>query len=170
MGTRDRLFQSPPAMPWRRSLPGAFRACRAARRLSVGLAVATVLCGCLSDPPADPEVQPLEIVAGNPDPKYGPCLLNVEEVGAGTHDVTQLSMAGKATVRILDPSGVAIFERTIEEHPVEGGGQEVLEEDQGSVRLGEGTHRVECILSDGTHTSELQVVPARPGYEEEGVG
>ena len=43
-------------------------------------------------------------------------------------------------------------------------------EEQGSVRLGAGDHRVECILSDGTHTTELLVVPARPGYEEGGTG
>lgn len=139
---------------------------RTARRLGVVLAVAALLCGCLGDTPPDPEVQPLEIVAGNSDPEYGPCLLNVEEVAAGTHDVTPMSMAGPATVRILDPSGAVVFEREIEENPAEGGGREVLEEDQGSVRLGEGDHRVECVLSDGTHTTELLVVPARPGYEE----
>ena len=124
----------------------------------------------MGDAPMDPEVQPLEIVAGNRDPEYGPCLLNVAEVGAGTHEVTALSMAGAATVRILDPSGTAIFERAVGQDPAEGGGQEVLEGDQGSLRLGEGSHRVECILSDGTHTAELQVVPARPGYEQDGVG
>jgi hypothetical protein len=107
--------------------------------------------GCFADPPAAPEVQPLEIVVGNPDPKYGPCLLNVDEVGAGTHDVTpgffggkgNGTLAGKATVRILDPSGAAIFERTIEEHRLseeEGGGIVIPPEDTGFVRLGEGNH------------------------------
>lgn len=112
----------------------------------------------------------MEIVVGNPDPDYGPCLLNVDEVAAGTHDVTPLSLAGTATVRILDPSGAAVFERTIEEHRLEGGGHEVLPEDQGSVRLGEGAHRVECTVSGGTHTTALLVVPARPGYEQESAG
>lgn len=107
---------------------------------------------------------------GNSDPEYGPCLLNVDEVGAGTHDVTPMSMAGSATVRILDPSGEKIFERAIEEHRLQGGGHEVQEEDQGSVRLGAGDHRVECTASDGTHTTELLVVPARPGYDEGGTG
>ncbi len=145
-------------------------ASRRVQRLGLALAGATLLCGCFGDPPPDPEVQPLEIVAGNPDPEYGPCLLNVDEVGAGTHEVTPLSLAGNATVRILDPSGAVIFERAIEEHRLEGGGHEVLVEDQGSVRLGAGDHRVECTLSDGTHTTELLVVPARPGYEEGGTG
>jgi len=120
----------------------------------------------MGDPPPDPEVQSLEIVAGNPDPEYGPCLLNVEEVGAGSHEVTPMSMAGDATVRILDPSGAVIFERAISEHPADGGDLEVLEHEQGSVRLEAGDHRVECTSSDGTHTADLLVVPARPGYEE----
>jgi hypothetical protein len=124
----------------------------------------------MGDPPPEPEVQPLEIIAGNPDPEYGPCLLNVEEVGAGTHDVTPMSMAGSATVRILDPSGAVIFERAIEEHLLQEGGHEVQEEERGSVRLRAGDHRVECTLSDGTHTTELLVVPARPGYDEGGTG
>ena len=102
---------------------------------------------------------------GNPDPEYGPCLLNVDEVGAGTHDVTPMSMAGSATVRILDPSGAVVFERVIEENRLQSGGHEVQEEDQRSVRLEAGDHRVECTVSDGTHTTELLVVPARPGYE-----
>lgn len=125
-----------------------------------------MLCGCFGDPPPDPEVQPLEIVAGNPDPQYGPCLLNVDEVGAGTHEVTTLSMAGNATVRILDPSGAVTFERAVEQHPLDSGGHEVLAEDQGSVRLEAGDHRVECSVSGGTHVIELLVVPARPGYDE----
>jgi hypothetical protein len=131
-----------------------------------GFALAGIglLSGCMGDPPPDPEVQPLEIIVGNPDPDYGPCLLNVEEVGAGTHEVTPVTMAGKARVRILDPSGVVVFKRTIQEHPAEGGGHEVLEEEQGTVRLEAGKHRVECTLTDGTHSTSLRVVPARPGY------
>ena len=108
----------------------------------------------------------MEIVAGNPDPEYGPCLLNVDEVGAGTHEVTTMSMAGDATVRILDPSGAVTFERAVEQHPLEGGGHEVLAEEQGSVRLEAGEHRVECSVSGGTHVIELLVVPSRPGYDE----
>ena len=110
----------------------------------------------------------MEIIAGNPDPEYGPCLLNVDEVGAGTHDVIPMAMAGSATVRIVDPTGAIVFERVVEEHALQGGGHEVLEEDQGSVRLGAGDHRVECTVSDGTHVTELLVVPARPGYDEAG--
>ena len=136
---------------------------RQARRGVVALAGIGLLSGCLGDPPPDPEIQPLEIIVGNPDPKYGPCLLNVDEVGAGTHEVTPIAMAGKARVRILDPSGAVVFERTIDEHPAEGGGQEVPQSDQESVVLAAGEHRVECILADGTHATSLRVVPARPG-------
>ena len=139
---------------------------RTAQRLGVALAGMVLLCGCFSDLPPDPEVQPLDVVTGHPDPKHGPCILNVDEVGAGTHEVTTMSVAGTATVRMLDPSGVVLFERAIEEHPLKGGGHEVLEEDQGSVRLEAGDHRVECSVFGGTHVLELLVVPARPGYVE----
>jgi hypothetical protein len=125
-----------------------------------------LLTGCLSDSPPDREVQPLEIIAGNLDPDLGPCLLNVDEVGAGTHEVTPISMNGEAKVRILDPSGAVIFKRALESHAAEGGGQEVLPEEQGSVRLEAGDHRVQCILPDGIHTTTLLVLPARSGYEE----
>ncbi len=156
---QDRRSKSLEPRAWRLRLQAAFLVGRTAQRLGVAMAGVTLLSGCLGDPPPDPEVQPLEVIAGNPDPAYGPCLLNVDEVGAGTHEVAPLSLQGKATVRILDPSGSVIFERAIEEAASEGGGHEVLGEDQGSVRLEAGDHRVECVVSDGTHTTELLVVP-----------
>ena len=146
---------------------GALVVSRGAQRLAVALVGATVLCGCLGgDLPAAPEEQSLEIVAGNPDPEWGPCLLNVDEVGAGSHEVVSMSMAGDATVRILDPSGAVLYEQVVTEQ--EQG--EVLEGGPGLLRLEAGEHRVECTLSDGTHTADLLVVPARPGYEEDGTG
>jgi hypothetical protein len=135
------------------------------QRFGIALAGVGLVSGCMSDPPPDPEVQPLEIIVGDPDSEYGPCLLNVDEVGAGTHDVTPMAMAGRARVRILDPSGAVVFNRTIEEHPAEGGGHEVMQDEQGTVRLQPGEHRVECILAEGTHSTSLRVVPARPGYQ-----
>jgi hypothetical protein len=137
---------------------------RSAQGLVLALAGAGLFTGCLADPPPDPEVQPLEIIAGNTDPDYGRCQLNVEEVGAGTHDVTPMTMGGKARVRILDPTGAVVFERTIDESPAEGGGQEVAPSDHATVLLAAGEHRVECILADGTHSASLRVVPARPGH------
>ena len=154
----------------RRTASRPFAPSRRAHRLGLALAGASLLCGCIGDPPPDADVQPLEIIAGNPDPEHGPCSLNVAEVGAGTHDVTPMSMAGSATVRILDPSGAVVFERAIAEHPAQGGGHEVLEQEQGSVRLEAGNHRVECTVSERTHTTELLVVPARAEHDESGTG
>lgn len=161
---KDQLCLSTSAQPigWIEMSPQALT--RTAQRLGIALAGIGLVSGCMGDPPPDPEVQPLEIIVGNPDPEYGPCLLNVDEVGAGTHDVTPVAMAGKARVRILDPSGAVVFKRTIQEHPAEGGGHEVVQEDQGTVRLQAGEHRVECVLADGTHATSLRVVPARAGY------
>ena len=65
------------------------------QRVGVALAGTSLLCGCLSDPAVDPEVQPLGFVAGNPDPKFGRCILDVQQVAAGTHDVTAISMGGR---------------------------------------------------------------------------
>lgn len=133
--------------------------------LLLGLTLAGVglLSGCLGDPPPDPEVQPLEIVVGHPDPDHEQCLLNVDEVGAGTHEVTPVTTAGKARVRILDPSGAVLFERTVHPPAPDGEGREVALESPGAVRLEAGEHRVECIVADGRHSTGLRVVPARPG-------
>ena len=120
MDGSDYLSKSVGARAWWRSSSGVFTAGRAGERVALALAGAILLTGCFSDPPADPEVQPLEIIAGNPDPDYGPCLLNVDEVGVGTHDVTPMSMSGEAKVRIIDPSGAVIFKRALESHAAEG--------------------------------------------------
>ena len=68
---------------------------RVLRRVGVAFAAPPLLFGCFGDPPPDPEVQPLEVVVGNPDPKFGPCILDVQQVAAGTHDVTAISMGGR---------------------------------------------------------------------------
>jgi hypothetical protein len=136
-----------------------------ARLFGVAIAGAGLLSGCsFGDSPPDPEVQPLEVIAGNPERR--PCLLNVHEVAAGTHDVMVLSMSGTATARILAPSGGVVFKRVVTAHPAKGGGQVVTEEDQGSVRLEAGDYRVQCTVSGGTHSVTLRVVPARPGHTE----
>jgi hypothetical protein len=103
----------------------------------------------------------LEIIAGNPDPEYGPCLLNVDKIGAGTHEVTPIIEEGRATVVILDPSGDVIFKRTLDEPHAT-----IQPDEQGSVRLAPGDHSVECIFPDGTRTATLLVAPARPDYQE----
>ncbi len=164
---KHHLHLSTSARPtrWIETSPEVLPASRTAQRFGIALAGIGLLSGCMGgDPPPDPEVQPLEIIVGNPDSEYGPCLLNVDEVGAGNHDVTPMALAGKARVQILDPSGAVVFKRTIQEHSAEGEGHEVMQKDHGTVRLRAGEHRVECILVDGTHSTSLQVVPARPGY------
>lgn len=142
---------------------------RGAQRFGAALAGASVLSGCyFSDEPPEPEVQPLEIIAGEPDPKYEPCVLNVDEVGAGTHEVMPISVEGRATVRILDPEGDVIFKRTVDDD--DGADSTIPPEWERSVGLQPGNHRVECILPDGTHTVELLVVPARPESKNSGTG
>lgn len=136
---------------------------RTALRSFLVVASAGLLSGCLGDAPPAPEVQPLEIVVGSSE--GDPCLLNVDEVGAGTHDVMPVATADEATVRILDPSDAVLFERAVEPHPMEGGGQVVPMEDEGTVRLEAGDHQVECIVAGDTYSAVLRVVPARPGYE-----
>ena len=129
---------------------------RRAQQLCIALATAAALSGCVSDDAVDPSVQPLEIVVGGAE---RPCLLNVEEVEVGTHEVTPVSEAGRATVRVMSPSGEVLFERAVRTEPAEGGGVEVPPADQGSVRLAEGEHRVECVLRGETHSVTLRVVP-----------
>lgn len=131
-----------------------------AQRFGIAFAGMGLFSGCMGDPPPEPEVQPLEIIVGNPDPTYGPCVLNVDEVGAGTHGVTSVAMAGSARVRIVDPSGAVVYERAIQEEPAMIESEDVMQEDQQTVDLQAGDHRVECILADGTHSASLMVVPA----------
>jgi hypothetical protein len=128
-----------------------------------------LLGGCaLSDAPPDPEVQPLEIIAGSSVRPERPCLLNVSRVRAGTHKVVIGSESGPATVRLVDASGRAVLQRRVDSHPAEGGGFEVNESDQGSVRLDTGDYRVECRLrGKGAYTVRLRVDPARPGFGEQ---
>src|SRR5689334_23363660 len=64
---------------------------RAAATL-MAVAAAVLLAGCaawdpISDPPPDPEVQPLEVVVNSHSNPGEPCLTNVDEVRAGDHAV-----------------------------------------------------------------------------------
>ena len=140
--------------------------------MSIGTALPTtvtltalLLSGCLSDEPPPPEEQPLEVIVNAPDSDYPECALNVDEVGAGTHEVTPISSVDGARIRIVAPSGKVVYRRTTHVKRAEGGGLEVTEEDLGSVRLRAGDYRVECVRPDKTLTQTLAVVPARPGFE-----
>ena len=60
--------------------------------------VSPLLVGCLliGDPPPDPAVAPIEVVA-----KVDSCLLNRDSVAAGTHDTAVIIEQGTGRVRLL---------------------------------------------------------------------
>ena len=139
--------------------------------LTAVLAVsAPLLAGCFSDPPPAPESQPLEIIATSSVVPDEFCLLNVYEVGAGPHEVYLISELGPAGVRVLDPEGRTILEEQVEPQTFEQEPQDLPAQDVPEIpvlRLDAGVHRIEC-LPDGRpmSTTELRVVPARPGFED----
>lgn len=144
-------------------------------RLSVGLGMSAVpiLSGCasiLSDPPPPPEIAPLEVVVGSSTMPADPCLLNRDEVAAGTHDVALISETEPATVRIRSSqSGKVVFEGAARPQNQEAGPPEEVEQVEGgsarSVHLQQGSYAVECEPEGGpSSTATLSVVPARQGY------
>ena len=123
------------------------------RGLCLILLLSLVTVECLGDPPPDPRVAPLEIVAGSRQRPDQPCVLSRDEVSAGTHEVSVVAENGPAVVRLRDRAGGVVFE-------AEGAG--------GSgpaphlVRLSQGTYTVECRLSAGSLPgATLRVVPGR---------
>lgn len=93
--------------------------------------------------------QSLEIVA---DPEQG-CVLNVEAVAPGRHEVVAFAQGQPATVLIRDPSREVLFRTSVQ------AGTEVAEVQ--SVRLRElGTHEVECRSGDDVARVDLEVRPA----------
>jgi hypothetical protein len=125
----------------------------------------------LSDGPVDLEVQPLEVVVNSRSRPEMPCLLNVEEVRAGDHDVSVIGESGHARVRIVDERGRVVF-RT------DNSGQRIETDEDGEVtiiggesegigppaRLVAGTYTVECRPEAGeAGDATLRVLPARPG-------
>lgn len=148
----------------------------AGARLSTAAAL-PLLAGCtfMGDPPPAPEVQPLEVVVGSQMRPENPCILNVRQVGAGTHDVIVISESAQATVRILDGAGVVVFEtEEAQPNPQMAGEQEVRALEAGPdrrVRLESGSYSVECAPVDGrVSRTTLRVVPARPGFEDATAG
>lgn len=124
----------------------------------------------LSDPPPDPEVQPLEVVVNSSRHPETPCLLNVEQVRAGDHPVNVIGESGYAKVRIVDEHGKVVF-RTDNE------GQRIETDEDGDVTIvggeGEGAgpaahldagkFKVNCRPDDGkSGEAILEVLPARP--------
>ncbi len=113
------------------------------------------------------ESAPLEVVVGHVDDDS--CVLNRNEVGAGSHDVVVIAESGPATVRILTGSGDVVFERAAlpaSDSSEEGGVLEVPAGEDGgeAVRLDPGDYLIECESAGGVSSAKLHVVPARPGF------
>ena len=131
----------------------------------------TLLMFLMTDPPEDPEVQPLEVVVNSRSRPDVPCLLNVDEVRAGSHPVSVIGESGYAVVRIVDEQDRVVF-RTDNE------GQRIETDEDGAItivdprgegegpaaRLRSGTFTVECDPEEGEPgTATLEVLPARDG-------
>lgn len=140
------------------------------------VALALALCGCagwdpISDPPPPLEVQPLEIVVNSVARPESPCLLNINRVRAGEHQVTIIGESGLVRVRMLDEAGEVAFRG-------DNTGQRITTDDAGKVtihggeegsgppaRLTAGTYTVQCRPEHGAPGEAiLRVLPARPGY------
>lgn len=120
-------------------------------KLQVGMVLTACLVasGCFGDPPPDPDVAPIEVVAGSKQRADAPCLSNRDEVGAGTHELVAITEAGPVTVRIRDSAGAVVVELEATERPA-----------ASEVTLGTGTHTIECMFKDGSTASVLmRVVP-----------
>ncbi len=135
------------------------------------LAVA-LLAGC-GDPPPDPEVQPIEVVVNSDSRLSTPCLLNVDEVRAGNHEVSIVGVSGYAQVNIVDEDARVVFRS-------DNAGQRIETNDAGEVtiygaegkgtgppaRLEAGTFTVQCRPENGVAgEATLRVLPARAGHE-----
>ena len=138
--------------------------------------LAFALSGCagwdpISDPPPPLEVQPLEVVVNSSTRPDSPCLLNIDKVRAGEHQVSIIGESGFAPVRILDEAGEVAFRG-------DNSGQRITTDDAGEVtihggeensgppaRLEAGTYTVQCRPEQGeAGEAMLRVLPARPGH------
>jgi len=126
----------------------------------------------LGEEAAEPEWAPLEVVVGHVDDDS--CVLNRNEVGAGSHDVSVIAESGPATVRIVTGSGDVVFERAAlpaSDSSSEDGALEVPAGEDGgeAVRLDTGDYLIECATAGGVSSAKLHVVPARPGFDSIGI-
>lgn len=111
--------------------------------LGVFLLVLLLLMFSSGDPPPDPSTAPLEVVANGPDD--GRCLLNREDVAAGTHEVSVITEGSDATVALRDETGQTVF---LSEDPQVPPADEKPE--PAGVELVEGQYTVICQYPDGT--------------------
>lgn len=146
----------------------------------ITMLASALVTGCagwdpISDPPADPEMQPLEVVVNSDTQPETPCLLNVNEVRAGEHPVSIIGVSGFTRVKIIDEDHRVVFRG-------DNAGQRITTNDAGEVtihaaegeaedtgpaaRLEAGTFAVQCRPEDGEPGgATLRVLPARPGHE-----
>src|SRR3954447_7926766 len=132
-----------------------------------------LLAGCaaldpISDPPPDPEVQPIEVVVNSDSRPQTPCLLNVEQLRAGDHEVRIVGVSGYARINIVDEDARVVFHTdnagqrietndarevtTIRGAEGEGGGP--------AARLAPGTYTVQCRPKNGAPgEATLRVLP-----------
>jgi len=103
-------------------------------------AVSLLLAGCifLGDPPPDPAVAPIEVVA-----KVDACLLNRESVAAGTHPTIAIIEQGSGRVRLLQDDRLV--------HELPSGSSPV------PVTLASGDYLVECVVDGRRSTAALTV-------------
>jgi hypothetical protein len=113
--------------------------------LSVALAagVGVLLSSCIADPPPDPAIAGVEIVATRDH-----CLLNRDSVAAGTHEIVVIMEAGSGKVRIV-MDGKAVLERPI--HDQSGVA------DQSQLELRQGEYVVECVVDGAASWARLTV-------------
>jgi len=145
----------------------------------LAVVTAALLGGCaglepLSDPAPDPEVQPIEVVVNSDSRPQTPCLLNVDEVRAGNHEVRIVGVSGYARVDIVDEDGRLVFGTDNAGQRIEtNGAGEVTSihggdgEGSGSpARLGPGTYTVQCRPKNGAPgQATLRGLPARAGHK-----
>jgi len=126
----------------------------------------------VSDEPEEPEIQPLEVVVNSSTQSETPCLLNVDQVRAGDHDVVVIGESGYAKVRIVDERGKVVFRTDNEGQRIETNedGDVTIVGGQGegegpAAHLDAGTFKVVCRPEDGEPgEATLEVLPARPGH------
>lgn len=123
----------------------------------------------LSDPPPDPEVQPIEVVVNSDSRPQTPCLLR-----AGNHEVRIVGVSGYARVDIVDEDGRLVFGTdNAGQHIETNGAGEVTSihggDGEGSgppARLGPGPYAVQCRPEKGVPgDATLRGLPARAGYK-----
>lgn len=141
--------------------------------LTVALLVGCAVLDPLGDSPPDLEVQPIEVVVNSGSRPSMPCLLNVDEVRAGHHEVSIIGVSGYARVSIVDEDARVVFRS-------DNVGQRTETNDAGEVtiygaegegtgppaRLEPGTFTVQCRPENGVAgEATLRVLTARADHQ-----